>query len=92
MTVKYVFNRDEIQEKLPYQLISEGTSRSAWNTTSRKQAFNKLFLDENQRELARTIIFNCNRWNLVSGIPDKYECNLEMLRIWSKLAGFCSSL
>lgn len=92
MTIIYSFNRDEIQEKLPYQLISESTNRSAWSTTSRKQAFNELFPDENQRELARMIIFNCNRWNLVSGIPDKYECNLEVLRTWSKLAGFYSSL
>lgn len=92
MTITYSFNRKEIQEKLPYQLISEGANRSVWNTTSRKQAFNKLFPNENQRELARTIIFKCNRWNLVSGVPDKYECNLEMLQIWSKLAGFCSNL
>lgn len=92
MTISYTFNREDIPNYFSYELISETVNRSIWKTNKRVKLFNLMFPDYKSKELARSIIFKCNRWNLVSGIPESYTCNCEELVIWSKLETLCAYL
>ena len=82
--------KDEEVLKLPYQLISETTHRSVWNTGRRIRKMDSEFTKEERREIA-TIIQMSRRW-ASSGAPQEVIMSSTTAMLWKRLANFCYGL
>ena len=82
------FDRDEIQQRLPYDLIGETASCAVWNTGRRKRLFKERFT-ETERELCYEIIKRAKKWLLVTGVPESEKMRATTFALWIRLGEFC---
>lgn len=89
--IMVVFSRDEIQQRLPYEMICITRYGSSWEIGKRKLRWTKEFT-ELERDSARSIFRKSYLWYLVKGVPNEVSITTETLNLWDKVANFCASL
>jgi len=94
MNVKVMIHltRDEVNEKIPYMLVCETTSCSAWNTRRVRTAFHEMFT-EKEREDLKKLRMLAHSWALVKGIPNEgVDMSAETMSLWMRFGEFCASV
>ena len=87
----FEFDREEIQDTIPYAFICETRFSSVWNTMRRRRRWCAEFT-ESERDLASRLFALAYRWHLISGVPDKVKMKSTTYDLWGRLASFCASL
>lgn len=83
---------DEVQRKIPYQIIAETTSRSIWQTGRRKRLWSAEFTAA-EREKAGKLAKQAHRWALVSGVPQGgVTMTHDTYDLWQRFGNFCGGL
>lgn len=85
------FDRDEIQEKIPYAVVAETMSGAYWNTGKRKRLMKKYFT-ESEIEATYRLHKQAYSWYLVKGVPDEIKMTFKTYELWQRLASFCCML
>lgn len=91
MKVMLVFDRNEINEEIPYRVICEAREGCRWNTGRRKRLWNELFSKE-EKEACTRLFRLARSWYLVKGTPDSISLTPKTLALWRKLGDFCASI
>lgn len=81
-------SREEIQERIPYTLVSETMSSSRWNTGKRKRLMKEYFT-ESEIVAVRRLYSQAHSWHLVKGVPEEITLSFSTLNLWDRLAEFC---
>lgn len=86
-----VLSREEIQQKIPYQLVCETMGSAKFATKRVKQRYLESFSWE---EINKIVLFRrqAHKWHLVSGVPDELRITPSDLALWVKLGEFCASI
>lgn len=87
----FEFDRDEIQNTIPYAMICETRFGSVWNSMRRRRRWNSEFT-ESERDMASKLFNQAYRWHLVTGVPDKVKMKSTTYDLWCRLTAFCASL
>ena len=82
------FDRDEIQRRLPYEIIGETASRAVWETGKRKRLFAERFA-ENERDMCNCIIRDAKKWLIKTGCPESVKMRATTFDLWLRLGEFC---
>jgi len=91
MKMMVVFNRKEIQERIPYAMICETRYGSKWETTKRKRRWAQEFT-QSERDMASKLFSLSHVWYLTKGVPDEQIMSFKTLELWERIAAFCASL
>lgn len=84
-------NRDEIQEKIPYALVSETMSDARWGTGKRKRLMKQWFTEAEIEAIYR-LHKQAHSWHCVKGVPDEVTMSVKTYYLWQKLASFCCEI
>ena len=86
-----VFDREEVQRRIPYALVAETMGGSRWGTGRRKRLWSQQFT-EAEREKAGKLHAQARDWYLVHGVPEEVKMTPKTILLWDKLAEFCACL
>ena len=84
-------NRDEVREKIPYELVAETFAREIHKTGRGKRIFNEMF-DESEKTKIRELRSKASAWAFRTGCPDNIKITPKTLALWYKLAEYCMRL
>ena len=85
------FEREEIQNAIPYAFICETRYGKTWDTMRRKREWTRWF-SEKEREKCSKLFSQSHIWYLVKGVPDTVVMSQDTYDLWMKLAAFCASI
>ena len=88
MKVYLHFDRDEIREKIPYELVAETFARDIHKTGKAKRIFNEMF-DESEKTKIRELRQKARVWAFTTGTPESIRLTTKTLMLWMKLAEYC---
>lgn len=91
MTFYIAFDREEIQERIPYAIIAETMSSAVWNTMKRRRLAKEFFTDAEIDAIYR-LRNQARDWYLYKGVPDEVKMTVQTYNLWQKLANFCCEL
>ena len=91
MRLEMVFERDEIPEAIPYQMICMTRYGSVWNTMRRKRKWAEEF-SSYERERLNAMCRQTYTWTCVKGLPEEIKMTEGTFELWQRLANFCASL
>lgn len=85
-------SRDDIIEKLPYDLICTTRESSVWETGKRKRAWLAQFTPE-EREASADIFRRAHSMHLTKGVPENgIVMHQKTYDLWQKIGAFCASI
>lgn len=82
------FTQDEINAKIPYDLIATIRYSSIWHKAKTKRTYNNLFSDV-EREKAEKLFKQAHTW-YIKGVSESVCMDLDVWNLWSKIINFCS--
>ena len=91
MRIYLHLDRDEIREKIPYELVAEIFARGIVKTGKAKRIFNEMF-DESEKKRIYELRSKATAWAFRTGAPDKTHLTVDTLMLWQKLAEYCMRL
>ena len=89
--VYLVLSNDEVNARIPYQVICEGRYGSHWNTMHRKRRWLTEFTEE-ERAAASRLFDMAYTWAMRTGVPDTVRVQPSTLALWLKLGALCASI
>ena len=93
MKVSYYIEMDYeyVRQNIPYQIITETTSMSIWETGRRRRLYNQMF-NETERRSLHEIIKTARRFAFRCIPADGMKASAHTLGLWRRLADFCAML
>ena len=91
MKIYLEFEREEITNEIPYQLICETMGSSVWDTGKRKRLMSEFFT-EAEKKRCSDLYKQAYSWALRKGVPDTVKMTPETFGLWHRLAAFCAAL
>lgn len=88
MKFQIEFTKDEINAKIPYDLITTIRYSSLWNSRKTKEIY-KNFFSESEKEKAEKLFRQAHTW-YIKGTPDSVCMDLDIWNLWSKIIDFCN--
>lgn len=88
MKFQIEFTKDEINAKIPYDLIATIRYSSLWNSRKTKEIY-KNFFSEFEKEKAEKLFRQAHTW-YIKGVSDSVCMDLDVWNLWCKIIDFCS--
>lgn len=88
MKFQIEFTKDEINAKIPYDLITTIRHSSLWNSRKTKEIY-KNFFSESEKERAEKLFRQAHTW-YIKGVSESVCVDLDVWNLWSKIIDFCS--
>lgn len=82
------FTKDEINAKIPYDLIATIRYSSIWHKAKTKQIYNNLFSDA-EKEIVEDLFKVAHKW-YIKGVSDSVHMSFDVWNLWCKIIDFCS--
>lgn len=92
VSFKITLSHNEVQKRIPYQLIAETVLGSRWNTGTRKRLMKERFTPNEIRHLGELKRL-AHTWALSKGVPLKgVTMTADTYRLWQKFGELCAML
>lgn len=82
------FTKDEINAKIPYDLIATIRYSSLWNSRKTKEIY-KNFFSELEKEKAEKLFRQAHTWYIKSA-SDSVHMSFDVWNLWCKIIDFCN--
>ena len=90
MRFDVILDKEDIREKIPFEIVAEASTRSVWGTGRRKRLMAEV-MNKEEMQISEDLIRKAKRW-MLKGLPEEYSMPIHEYTIWMKLEHVCKQL